>query len=369
MEGLISLRNTMRDFLRKYDEIAVPVFRFVVSLIMFLSIKSMFGYSDLFNKGIVIFLLAVICALSSDIVAVLLGGLDIFMNCLQVSLEVGILFFILMVIIYCTYMRLFPKSGVILAIVPVMFMLHLEFAVPLVVLIFAGVTGIIPSVFGIVIYYFSVYTKEAFDTLRLEEAEKDFSAYTHIIESISKNKAIIVIGITYAVVIMVCYFIYRMKIDYSWYISIGVGAVLTLLVSLICSSVVDMGDNSFGIGSVFLGAVIGTIVAAFIQYVKGIVDYAKKETVQFEDDEYYYYVTAIPKHGAEEAIKKNDAIIKERIARDKEAAAIEQKTRQQAQSRQAAQQTQNRQSMQQPQSRQNLQQAQSRQPRMNNNRS
>ena len=47
--------------------------------------------------------------------------------------------------------------------------------------------------------------------------------------------------------------------------------------------------------SVISGSVIGIIIALFIQFCKGIVDYQRTEILQFEDDEYYYYVKAIPK--------------------------------------------------------------------------
>ena len=32
-----------------------------------------------------------------------------------------------------------------------------------------------------------------------------------------------------------------------------------------------------------------------IQFIKGVVDYQRTEILQFEDDNYYYYVKAVPK--------------------------------------------------------------------------
>ena len=43
-----------------------------------------------------------------------------------------------------------------------------------------------------------------------------------------------------------------------------------------------------------------------------MVDYSRKETVQFEDDDYYYYVKAIPKYNVtakkKNVVKMNDQI-------------------------------------------------------------
>ena len=48
-----------------------------------------------------------------------------------------------------------------------------------------------------------------------------------------------------------------------------------------------------------LFAVIGTVLAVIIGYLLQIlffsVDYKRTEIVQYEDDEYYYYVKAVPK--------------------------------------------------------------------------
>ena len=60
-----------------------------------------------------------------------------------------------------------------------------------------------------------------------------------------------------------------------------------------------MGDLKFDTKLSLVGAVLGTILAAavakVIEFFRFCVDYNRAEKVQFEDDEYYYYVKAIPK--------------------------------------------------------------------------
>ena len=57
--------------------------------------------------------------------------------------------------------------------------------------------------------------------------------------------------------------------------------------------------NRFGKIGVILGFVIGNIISLFLSFVLQFLfmnlDYARTERVQFEDDEYYYYVKAVPK--------------------------------------------------------------------------
>ena len=57
MTGLIAVRNSIRDFLRKYDEVTTPILRFIFSFIVFSCIKSLFGYSEFLHRGVITFLL------------------------------------------------------------------------------------------------------------------------------------------------------------------------------------------------------------------------------------------------------------------------------------------------------------------------
>lgn len=293
MSGVLAVKDAIRDFLRKYDEVTTPLVRFVMSLILFWSINSMYGYSDLFERGMVVFLLSVICALVSNPVAVMLGAIIIVVNCFSVSVEVGAISALLVLIVYGTYMRMFPKCSWILAFVPIMYLIKLECAVPIVVAIFAGASGIIPAVFGVLLYYFSVYTDEVASMIRTAVDEEDVQPFTYIVDAILKNKEMILTMMVFAVVIMITFVIYKLPVNYSWYIAIGVGAVCTIIVYPVCGSALDVEVN---MGSAILGALIGVILGLIAQFCKGMVDYSRKEVVQFEDDDYYYYVKAIPKY-------------------------------------------------------------------------
>jgi len=45
------------------------------------------------------------------------------------------------------------------------------------------------------------------------------------------------------------------------------------------------------------------LLAVVLQFCKGIVDYQRTELLQFEDDDYYYYVKAVPKLSVSESNK------------------------------------------------------------------
>ena len=41
--------------------------------------------------------------------------------------------------------------------------------------------------------------------------------------------------------------------------------------------------------------ILGVVIGLFLEVIFFSVDYSRTENVQFEDDEYYYYVKAVPK--------------------------------------------------------------------------
>ena len=63
-------------------------------------------------------------------------------------------------------------------------------------------------------------------------------------------------------------------------------------VAFFCAAAFGIDLNIIGLVA---GAVIGALLAMLLQFMKCAVDYSRKEYVQFEDDDYYYYVKAVPK--------------------------------------------------------------------------
>ena len=69
--------------------------------------------------------------------------------------------------------------------------------------------------------------------------------------------------------------------------------MITCFVVLLVSSAVL--DAEVGIGGAILSLFISTLIVLVLQFFIFNVDYSRAEYVQFEDDDYYYYVKAVPK--------------------------------------------------------------------------
>jgi hypothetical protein len=296
MDALVTMRDGIRDFCRKYDEIITPILRFIGSLVIFMTINSLFGYSDLFNNFMVTVLLSVLCALLPDGFLFFMAGVVILVHSFCVSLEVGAVFAVLFIAMYCLYVRFFPKYAFVVLMVPVFYLLHMYCIAPLLVLITAGIGGIIPMAFGVVLYYFSIYAGDVAELLRTAADEDEVQAFNYVIDALLKNREMLTAIFVFAFVVLIAYIIYRMSFDYSWYVAIVVATVCNILFFMVIGAALGADVE---LGTVLIGSLLGMVLTLVIQFCKGIVDYAHTEKVQFEDDDYYYYVKAVPKISSE----------------------------------------------------------------------
>jgi uncharacterized protein YacL len=71
-----------------------------------------------------------------------------------------------------------------------------------------------------------------------------------------------------------------------------VGAI-SLIISILIGDI--MSDTQISIPGVIIGTVISALLMLVVEFFAFNLDYSRTEKVQFEDDEYYYYVKAVPK--------------------------------------------------------------------------
>ena len=123
----------------------------------------------------------------------------------------------------------------------------------------------------------------------VEEAANEFS---NIISGIVGNKEMMVMIAAFAVALVLVYIIRRSSVDNSWKIAIAVGSIGLIIFTLIGDIVTD---TQISIPGVIIGTIIAALLMLVLEFFAFNLDYSRTEKVQFEDDEYYYYVKAVPK--------------------------------------------------------------------------
>ncbi len=126
-------------------------------------------------------------------------------------------------------------------------------------------------------------------------------------DGLVQNWAMWITVIAFVVVVLLVNLLRTRSFDYAWRIAIIAGGVAYILVIL-------AGDFCLDVTVSMVPMIISTVVSVLIGFVLEFFvyggDYSRTERLEYEDDEYYYYVKAVPKASvatSERSIKKINA--------------------------------------------------------------
>ena len=223
--------------------------------------------------------------------------IHLFTASFELALIVGIIF-ILTIFLYYSFGK---KDSVLLILVPIFFAIKIPYVIPLVVGLMGSAVSIIPILAGVLIYFTCLFAKQNIGLLTNTQSVDIAQRYTQAINGIFSNKTLLLFLIAFALATFIVYMVHKQNIDYAWQIAIAAGTI-TLLVSIFA------GDFIFDISLPLLEFIIGLVVSVIFAYIYNFfvfsVDYTRTEYAQFEDDDYYYFVKAVPKITITAADKK-----------------------------------------------------------------
>ncbi len=292
MTTLLEFREKMKIILGKYDIYIFPVLKFILALITFVTINSRMGFmSRLKNPGIVL-ILALLCSLLPINMIAVLGAVLILAHAYALSLEAFVIAFVLILLMFLLFFRTAPQFGYLLILTPLAFVLKVPYLVPLAMGLVGTPVTAIPVGCGTIVYYLIHYIRLNTNMLNGTEEGSMQQKLMYLIDNIVKNKEMILMVVAFALTIAVVYSVKRMSVDHSWTIAVGVGALIDLIVLLVGSMILDVPLKILGL---LLGSIVSAAIVVILQLTLFSLDYTRTEYVQFEDDEYYYYVKAVPK--------------------------------------------------------------------------
>jgi hypothetical protein len=116
-----------------------------------------------------------------------------------------------------------------------------------------------------------------------------------MVDQILTNRGMYVMMLAFATTLVLVYVIRRLSVAHNWKIAIGVGSIVEIAVILVGMTMLDVTAETLSMVSLILGILVSAMIALVLEFFLFSVDYSRTEHVQFEDDEYYYYVKAVPK--------------------------------------------------------------------------
>lgn len=297
MESLLILKENLARFYTRFEAYIVPALKFLAMLFAMIFINSSIGYMSKLKNPAIVLMLSLLCSFLPTNVIVLLAGLVIIAHLYALSLECAVVVLFVFIIMYALYFRFTPGDAITVLLTPVTFAMHIPYVMPLSMGFVGNPVSCISVGCGTAVYYILHYVSTHEDALKGSgggdlDIENMMGGFKTVIDGVLKNELMITMIITFAVTIIVVYLIRRLKINYAWQIALGAGMIVCFIVLLVVGAILDA---DVGIGGAIVSLFISTILVFALQFLIFTVDYSRAEYVQFEDDEYYYYVKAVPK--------------------------------------------------------------------------
>lgn len=289
---LLEFRGMARRFFQKYQLIIEPVFRFIISYLAFHTINSTLNYNTRVASPVIELGLAVVGAFLPPVILILLCALLAILQVYSASPILAALVIVIFAVLYCFIARFSGKYGYAVVAVPILFTFNLPYLIPLLLGMVATPMAIFPTVSGVIVYYVFNIIKEAAVRQDISSLDATLALYIDVVNNLFKHKEMFVTAAIFAVVIFVMWLVRRLRFEFVFEITIVLGAIVNILGFLLANLQLDI---NVGTGSMILGTIVSMLLVFIAQFFRMVLDYTSVENVQFEDDDYYYYVKAVPK--------------------------------------------------------------------------
>ena len=292
MDNLYVIKGQLQQVYAKYSKFIDKGVQFILALAAFYMINHDLGFMSLMSNPLITLGLAVICAFLPMIVTVLAAAVLNLVQMAAVSLGIMAVRAAVFVIMFVFYGRFSPKTARVILLTPLAFLFHIPYVIPVAFGLVGAPSSVVAIICGTIVYYMIDYVKTSASALESGGATAMISQLMTYLQQVFQNKEMIITIIAFVIVLFLVYQVRRMAISHAWKSASAAGAVVSIVIMAAGSAVLDV---KISYPELILGNVAAVIVGLILELLFFAVDYSRTESVQYEDDEYYYYVKAVPK--------------------------------------------------------------------------
>lgn len=292
MTTILMIKTEIQNLYGRYEKIINPVGRSILTLILLMAINSRLGYMTRLDNFFIVLPLSILCGVLSMGCTALVCALFILAHISSLSLEVAGVLLAVMLIIFLLYFRMCSRQYLVLLLTPLAFVLRIPYVMPLIVGVAGGMSAAIAVGFGVVIYYYVDYLVENAAAITAISDSDSLEKIKFAIEGLVSNQDMWIIAAIFVLVGVIVCLICKSSMDYAWMVAVVSGALLNAILHILAMLAFD---TDVSLASLLIGTVVSAFIAMVVTFFLRGLDYSQAQKVQFEDDEYYYYVKAVPK--------------------------------------------------------------------------
>lgn len=292
MTTLLVARQYIKTFISKYEVYLKPLMKLVIALAAMMMLNGKIGYMHRLDSISIVLIIALMCSFMPMNFIIFVSALFMILHLYALSMECAAIMLVIFLVMFLLYFRFSPKDALVVILTPMCFALKIPYVMPLAMGLLGTPASAVSVGCGVVVSFLIGHVTDNATAIMSMDSDDMATRFRFIIDSFLDNKEMLFTIAAFAVTITVVYLIRRMSVDYAWTIAIIAGA-LTDVVLLLVGGL--MFDTNVSFGGIIIGTIIAVLIAKVVEFFSFNLDYSRTEKVQFEDDEYYYYVKAIPK--------------------------------------------------------------------------
>ena len=297
MTSLVEIKQLIKSFYIRYEMWITPLWKFLLSFLALAQINHHIGYLSAIRPLPIVLMCALLCSFMPAGFMVLVASCFVLGHLYAVSIETLGVALVIFLLMFLLYFRFGPGDTIVLLLTPLLFVFRLPYLMPIALGLLGGPVSVAAMSCGVVIYYLLKYVQEnatmmgANSVVSGEDNEIIVQLRTFL-TGFMTNRTMWVCVIAFACVLVVVWLLRRLPVDHAWKIAIISGGVLNLIILMIGDF---LYDTQISFAGVFFGTIFSALLCFVLEFFFFQLDYSRTERVQFEDDDYYYYVKAVPK--------------------------------------------------------------------------
>jgi hypothetical protein len=296
MTNLLEIKDRLIRFYSKYETYLFPVVKFIVAIVLFTVINMNIGFMEKISRFPIALILALVCAILPVNATIWLAAFVVLADMYALSMEVAVTTLVLFAALFFLYFRFAPKDGFAAVLTPVCFKLNIPYVMPIGCSLLRDAYSVVAIICGTVIYYFLDGIHQNSGTLKNVVADGGTAATTSKFDisvgQLLSNKEMYLVIAIFTITAIVVYLVRRLEVEHAWTLAIISGVLIEVVGLFAGYLVLNVSGKTLGL---LIGNILSLLISFVIQFLFMNLDYARTERVQFEDDDYYYYVKAVPK--------------------------------------------------------------------------
>ena len=292
MTTLLVAKQYIKNFISKYEVYLKPLMKLILALAALMMINAKIGYMHRIDNISVVLIVALMCSFMPTNFIIFVSAAFTVLHLYSLSLECAAVSLVLFLVMFLLYFRFSPKDTLVVLLTPMCFILKVPYVMPLAMGLLGTPASAVSVGCGVIVSYMISYIADSATALSAMDTEDIATRFRFVIDGFIDDKQMVLTIAAFAVTIILVYVIKRMAIEHAWTIAIIAGAIVDVMILLVGDL---MFDTNVSIVGIIIGTVFSVLIAEVVEFFAFHVDYSRTEKVQFEDDEYYYYVKAVPK--------------------------------------------------------------------------